>query len=93
MATIAKYGLWDAVRETLADLAPFPGRMATSWRVAAVCALVAGIAMLFKIPESAISCYLVIFLMKADGAENTIVATAAVIAITILVALMVPVLQ
>ncbi|MFD1200083.1 FUSC family protein [Brucella gallinifaecis] len=93
MATSVKYNLFDAIRETLADLAPFPGRMATAWRVAAVCALVAGIAMMFHIPESAISCYLVIFLMKADGAENTIVATAAIIAITLLVALMVPVLQ
>jgi len=92
MATSANYRLWDAIRETLADLAPFPGRMATAWRVAAVCALVAGIAMMFHIPESAISCYLVIFLMKADGAENTVVATAAIIAITLLVALMVPVL-
>lgn len=93
MAKSADNTLRGAVRETLADLAPFPGRMATSWRVAAVCALVAGIAMMFHIPESAISCYLVIFLMKADGAENTIVATAAVIAITLLVALMIPVLQ
>lgn len=92
MATSANYRLWDAIRETLADLAPFPGRMATAWRVAAVCALVAGIAMMFHIPESAISCYLVIFLMKADGAENTVVASAAIIAITLLVALMVPVL-
>lgn len=93
MAKSAEHTLWGAVRETLADLAPFPGRMATSWRVAAVCALVAGIAMMFHIPESAISCYLVIFLMKADGAENTIVATAAVLAITLLVAAMIPVLQ
>ena len=93
MATSADHTLRGAVRETLADLAPFPGRMATSWRVAAVCALVAGVAMMFHIPESAISCYLVIFLMKADGAENTIVATAAIIAITLLVAMMIPVLQ
>ena len=93
MAISADYSLKGAIRETLADLAPFPGRAATAWRVAAVCALVAGIAMLFNIPESAISVYLVIFLMKADGAENTVVASAAIIAITLLVALMIPVLQ
>lgn len=93
MAASAKLTLWGALRETLADLAPFPGRMATSWRVATACALVACIAMMFQIPESAISCYLVIFLMKADGAENTIVATGAVIAISLLVAAMIPVLQ
>jgi len=93
MATSVKHTLWGAIRETLADSAPFPGRMSTSWRVAAVCAIVAGIAMMFNIPESAISCYLVIFLMKADGAENTVVATAAILAITLLVALMIPVIQ
>jgi multidrug resistance protein MdtO len=93
MATSAEQTLWRSIRETLADLKPFPGRLATAWRVAAVCALVAGIAMMFHIPESAISCYLVIFLMKADGAENTVVATAAILAITLLVALMIPVLQ
>jgi len=67
--------------------------MATAWRVAAVCALVAGIAMMFNIPESAISCYLVIFLMKADGAENMVVAIAATLAITLLIALMIPIIQ
>ncbi|MFC5387407.1 FUSC family protein [Aquamicrobium segne] len=85
--------LWQSLGETFADLAPFPGRLATSWRVGVACALVAGVAMMFHIPESAISCYLVIFLVKQDGAENMLVATAAVFAITLLVALMIPVLQ
>lgn len=93
MAAPARRGLSAALRETVSDLAPFPGRMATAWRVAAVCALVAGIAMMFNIPESAISCYLVIFLMKADGAENLVVAIAATLAITLLIALMIPIIQ
>lgn len=93
MARIADRRLAASLRETFAALAPFPGRLATSWRIGATCALVAGIAMLFHIPESAISCYLVIFLMKDDGAENTLIAIGAVIAITLLVALMIPVLQ
>lgn len=93
MAAPARRGLSAALRETVSDLAPFPGRLATAWRVAAVCALVAGIAMMFNIPESAISCYLVIFLMKADGAENMVVAIAATLAITLLIALMIPIIQ
>lgn len=93
MATRAEASLSAAIRQTLADLAPFPGRAAATWRVAFVCALVSGIAMLFHIPEAAISVYLVIFLMKPDGAENTLVASAAVIAITLLVVLMIPLLQ
>jgi multidrug resistance protein MdtO len=93
MAAAARGGLSAALHETWRDLAPFPGRMATAWRVAAVCAIVAGIAMMFNIPESAISCYLVIFLMKADGAENMVVAIAATLAITLLIALMIPIIQ
>lgn len=93
MAISAENTFLSSIRETFADLKPFPGRLATSWRVAVVCALVAGIAMYFSIPESALSCYLVIFLMKADGALNTIIGSAAIIAITLLVAMMIPVLQ
>lgn len=93
MATSVKNNLWAAFRATLADLAPFPGRAATAWRVAVVCALVAGIAMMFEIPESAISVYLVLYLMKDDGALNTIIGCAAIIAVTLLVAAMIPVIQ
>ncbi len=76
-------------RQTLADLRPFPMRFAATWRIAAVCALVAGVAMMFSIPESAISCYLVIFLMKPDGTENIVVPLVAAILITIVVAMLV----
>lgn len=76
-------------RQTLADLRPFPMRFAATWRIAAVCALVAGVAMMFSIPESAISCYLVIFLMKPDGTENIVVPLVAAVLITIVVAMLV----
>lgn len=56
-----------------------------AWRVAALCALMAMIAMIYGIPESAISCYLIIFVMKPDGVESMVMA----IAITILVSLVV----
>ena len=52
------------------DLLPFKYRMATSWRIALLCALMAGIAMLYEIPESAISCYLIIYLVKTNAVEN-----------------------
>lgn len=89
MEQTAESPLSAMVRQTLADLRPFPMRFATTWRVAAVCALVAGVAMMFSIPESAISCYLVIFLMKPDGTENIIVPLAAAFLISIVVALLV----
>jgi multidrug resistance protein MdtO len=57
-------------RQALEDLQPFPGRAGLTWRIALLCALVAGAAMMFEIPEAAISCYLVIFLMKPDAVVN-----------------------
>lgn len=56
-----------------------------AWRVAVLCALMAMIAMIYGIPESAISCYLIIFVMKPDGVESMVMA----VAITILVSLVV----
>ena len=58
-------------RQALEDLRPVPGRAALTWRVALLCALVTGAGMMFHIPEAAISCYLVIFLMKPDAVVNT----------------------
>jgi multidrug resistance protein MdtO len=57
-------------RQALADLKPFTGRAALTWRVALLCALVTGVAMMYEIPEAAISCYLVIFLIKPDALAN-----------------------
>ncbi|EEP95367.1 hypothetical protein yaldo0001_28380 [Yersinia aldovae ATCC 35236] len=59
--------------------------MAMAWRVAALCALMAMIAMIYGIPESAISCYLILFVMKPDGVESMVMA----VAITILVSMVV----
>jgi multidrug resistance protein MdtO len=56
--------------QVLEDLQPVPGRAGLTWRIALLCALVTGAAMMFKVPEAAISCYLVIFLMKPDAVVN-----------------------
>ena len=85
MTTVADGTLGGIIRQAKADLAYFPGRVAMAWRVAALCALMAMIAMIYGIPESAISCYLIIFVMKPDGVESMVMA----IAITILVSLVV----
>jgi multidrug resistance protein MdtO len=72
----------------LSLLAPFPGRAAMAWRIALVCALTAMVAMIYGIPESAISCYLVFFVMKPDAAESSLLA----VALSVLVAIVVVVL-
>ncbi|CAB3709165.1 hypothetical protein LMG3441_03014 [Achromobacter kerstersii] len=59
-----------------------------AWRIALVCALTAMVAMTYGIPESAISCYLVFFVMKPDAAESSVLA----VALSVLVMLVVGVL-
>ena len=59
-----------------------------AWRIALVCALTAMVAMTYGIPESAISCYLVFFVMKPDAAESSLLA----VALSVLVMLVVGVL-
>ncbi|MBJ3778462.1 FUSC family protein [Acuticoccus mangrovi] len=82
---------WPAVyAQTVRDLAPFPGRFDLTWRMAALCALVAATAMLYEIPESAISCYLVIFLMRPDASETIGQAVGLMVLVTVIVATMVP---
>lgn len=61
--------LWSQSWE---DLQPAPGRAGLAWRIALLCALVTGVGMMFQIPEAAISCYLVIFLMKPDTVVNIV---------------------
>lgn len=65
-------GPWaQLARQTWLDLkeAP-PGRFDMTWKVALLCALVAAVAMVFKVPEAAIGCYLVIFLTRPNAAQN-----------------------
>lgn len=85
MTMVADGTLGGMLRQAKADLAFFPGRFAMAWRVAVLCALMAMVAMVYGIPESAISCYLIIFVMKPDGVESMVMA----IAITVLVSLVV----
>lgn len=85
---------WAGIfRQAWADLQPFPGRFAMTWRVALLCALVCGTAMLYKVPESAISCYLIIFLMRPNGAECVAQAIGLTILVSLIVLLMAPIIQ
>lgn len=75
------------------DLQPFDGRFDLTWRVALVCALVTGLAMVLRVPEAAISCYLVIFLMKEDAVTNCVMGIGVILLATLVVFLMVPVIN
>lgn len=75
------------IRQAKADLVFFPGRFAMAWRVAALCALMTLVAMVYGIPESAISCYLILFVMKPDAVESMVMAIAVTILVTLVVGL------
>lgn len=85
--------LGGIARQVLRDLEAFPGRFGMTWRIALLCALVAAVAMLYKIPEPAIGCYLVIYLMKPNAAVNIALAIGATILVTIVVAVVLVLVQ
>lgn len=73
--------------QVVEDLKPFEGRFGMTWRIALLCALVAAVAMIYKIPEPAIGCYLIIYLMKKDASTNIVLAIGATLLVTVFVAL------
>ncbi|WP_300000356.1 FUSC family protein [uncultured Cedecea sp.] len=79
-------------RQVKADLRYFPGRFAMAWRIGALTALMSFVAMFYGIPESAISCYLILFIMKPDAVTSMIMAVAIIILVTIVVGLIILIL-
>jgi multidrug resistance protein MdtO len=71
------------------ELMPFQGRFATAWRISAICALATLAFMTWQIPLAAIGCYLVLFVMKPDPGESTLMAIAICILVSVVVALLV----
>lgn len=80
-------------RQAWRDLLPFPGRTGLTWRVALLCALVAAAAMIYKVPEAAIGCYLVIFLARPDGAECVGQGIGLILLASVVVLAMAPVIE
>ncbi|WP_165720360.1 FUSC family protein [Bordetella trematum] len=77
------------LRQTWRDLTEaFPGRFAQSWRIALACALTAMMAAVYGIPEPAISCYLIFFVMKPDAAESCLLAVGLTVLVAIVVVLL-----
>lgn len=67
---------------------PFPGRLAQAWRIALACALTTMMAAIYGIPEAAISCYLVFFVMKPDAAQGSLLAVALAVLVVLVVLLL-----
>ncbi|MBN9022696.1 MAG: FUSC family protein, partial [Rhizobiales bacterium] len=83
----------EIFRHAFDDLQPFEGRFGQAWRIALLCAIVSGVAMMYKIPEAAISCYLIIYLTRPDGAYCVSQGIGIIIIATLAVAGMAPVIQ
>lgn len=81
------------IAQAAADLAPFPGRAALTWRIALLCSIVAAASMMYDIPEAGISCYLIIFLMKPDAVQNIGTALGLIVLVTIVVMGVVPLIN
>ena len=85
MTKVVEWRSVRLVKHLIQDLAPFPGRLAITWRVSVLTALVAAVAMLLQTPEVAVSCYLVTFVMKPDGSASVMLAMTLTFVITIVI--------
>ncbi len=88
MATTVNRFLPVVLRTARNDLRAFDGRLAMTWRVAAQCALATLVFMTYGIPLAAIGCYLILFLMKPDGAESALMAIGVAILVSLVVFLL-----
>lgn len=79
----------NLIRLIAEEVAPFDGRLATAWRMALVCSLTALVFMVWQLPLVAIACYLVLFVMKPDPAETTLMALGICVLVSLVVGLLV----
>ncbi|MCX5591104.1 FUSC family protein [Alcaligenes endophyticus] len=70
------------------ELLPFDGRFQIAWRVAAQCALAALVFMTYGIPLAPIGCYLLLFIVKRDSTETTLMAIGISILLSLVVGMM-----
>ncbi|AMM86464.1 FUSC family protein [Martelella sp. AD-3] len=93
MATIAESALRRKSHRLFDDLRPFPGRLRLSLSIGAICAISTVISMMYHFPEAAIGCYLVIFLMRANAAENVVTGIGIIVAVSLVVVLLIGIIN
>lgn len=77
--------IWEILKK---ELAPFDGRLATAWRVAAICMLASSIFMIYQLPLVAIGCYLILFVMKPNTGESMLMGLGICVLVSIVVGIM-----
>lgn len=93
MAVIASGMLSPLLRAAREELLPFEGRFGMAWRVAAQCMIAAAVFMTYGIPMAAIGCYLILFIMKPDSMETSLMAVAITLLVCVVVVVMFVLLQ
>lgn len=84
MTALADPRLRLLMDQLVEDLRPDAGRSALTVRIATMCAVMTLLAMMFELQEPAISCYLLIFLVKPDAITNMVIAMGAIVAVTLI---------
>jgi multidrug resistance protein MdtO len=77
------------LRERLALLRPFPGRLEFSIRLALACALTTLVVEIYQTPDPALTAYVAFFVMKRDRMESTIISIVLGILISVLVGMLI----
>lgn len=88
MATAVNGTLPTLLHAARLELLPFDGRFGMAWRVAAQCMIAAAVFMTYGIPLAAIGCYLILFIMKPDSTESSLMALAISILVSVVVMVM-----
>jgi multidrug resistance protein MdtO len=81
--------LGQLIREHLALLRPFPGRLEFSCRLALACALTTLVVEIYQIPDPALTAYVAFFVMKRDRMESVVVSIVLSILISVLVGILI----
>nr|WKF62092.1 Multidrug resistance protein MdtO [Paraburkholderia busanensis] len=82
-AELSRPGFADIVKL----LAPYPGRAAMAARIALICALTVYVTSAYGTPEAALSAYVVFFLNRPDRVLSTLLSTALLLLVTLVIAL------
>lgn len=80
---------WPGLAGLGALLAPFPGRAATTTRIAAASTLTVLIAAMYGTPEAAISAYVIFFINRADRTSSIVMSVAMLVLITLIVGMVI----
>ncbi|MCO5397886.1 FUSC family protein [Ralstonia soli] len=82
-------GIWPRPGAVLRLLAPTPGRLEATTRIALICALTTLVASIYSTPWAAISAYVVFFMIRADRVTSILLSVAMLVLVTVVLGLII----